>query len=77
MKRLVLLIFVMSFIGCHRPNNGFKGPNEITVIKIQESRKVGFSWYQIQPKTNLNFRGQTLWFVDSTGKYNIGDIVNP
>jgi len=79
MKKLLLVLAVTFMItSCtNQPGNGGGDAGDILIIKIslQQGASGNACWYKAYAAKG-EWPGQEMWFIDTIGKYDVGDVLN-
>lgn len=70
MKNIIFLLFLISFTSCDTSLDNFQG------AKVTHMKSHGFDKCRYECIYNEKWGYQAIFFVDSCGKYKIGDTVH-
>ena len=79
MKKLLLAVAVAFMItSCtNQPSNGGGDAGAVTIIEVRLQRVDSGNayWYKAYAAKG-EWPGQEMWFIDTIGKYDVGDVLN-
>lgn len=66
MKKIIFILFVVSFVACNTKSQDRSAPKVITTKSVS----ITGTWLY-----KYDFGGKEFWFEEKTDKYNVGDTL--